>query len=212
MTTEKVTHPARGKTWYGPRQTIDTNNYEAVHLEGHTVEFPNLNPAAKTTRLSNRPVVMRLMRNTSGITLYKGMIVTSAAGYSGKRFDGLARLTACEVAGVIDDCLGSGGVRNGDLCWVHIQGPALVLSYWANAGADVAAGNLLYATTSAASNVTTSAAGRFSAWNTALTATATQATDGTMTGVIVNHFARAQSARLTSATNTQTLVDMCLRI
>lgn len=209
--TEKVIHPARGKTWYGPTQTIDTNNYEATHLEGHTVEFPHTDPSNQTVRLDSRPVIMRLMRNVSGVTLYAGMMVASKSGYEQKRFDGLARTTACEIAGVIDDHLGSGGVRNGDLCWVHVQGPAKVYTaYTASKLGDVSVGSLLYAITVATSNVTTNDAGRFQAW--CGTFTATQTTDGTGAAILLNHFGRALSACTSANTNTLKLVDMRLPI
>ena len=203
---------ARGKTWLGPTQTVPST-YDVVaglHKEGEIAHFPHTNPAAKTTRLSNQSVTMRLMRNVSGVTLYAGMIVRAATGYESTRFDGLANETAMEVAGVIDDHLGSGGVRSGDMCWVHVKGPALVKSQYADASVDVAVGDLLYAATAATSNATTCAAGRFAAYPKALTFTATQTTDGTAGKVLSNHFARARTARLTNATNTNTLVDMCL--
>lgn len=208
---EKVTMPARGKTWYGPTQTIDTNDYDAVHLEGHTVEFPHTDPTDQTVVLDSRPIVMRLMRNVSGVTLYAGMMVASQTAYEKKRFDGLARTTACEIAGVIDDHLGSGGVRNGDLCWVHLQGPAKVYTaYTAGTLLDVSVGSLLYAITVATSNVTTNDAGRFQAWVGTFTATA--ATDGTGAAILLNHFGKALSACTSANTNTLKLVEMRLPI
>ena len=203
---------ARGRTWFGPTQTIPSTYTvtEGLDEEGKTATFPYTSPSAKTARQNAEVVGMRLMRNVSGVTLYAGMVVRAAAGYELTRFDGLANETGIEVAGVIDDHLGAGGVRNGDLCWVHRKGPVMMKSHYADVSADVAIGDLLYALTSATSNATTSNAGRFAAYPKALTFTATQTTDGTAGKVLANHFARARSARLTNATNTDTLADMCL--
>lgn len=211
---DEIARFERGRTYLGPTQTVPSSYgvKEGLLEEGKILHFPHTDPSDPTKRLSGEIVTMQVMRNVSGATLYAGMVVSPQAGYENQRFDGLANSTAMKVAGVIDDHLGAGGVRSGDLCLVHVGGPALAKSFYSNQSADVAAGDLLYAATAATSNATTCDSGRFNAFPLALTFTATQTTDGTAGKVLANHFARAKSARLTNATNTNTLVDMCLKV
>ena len=152
--------PGRGTTWYGATTTIDTSAYgTTVGMEGQRTVFPDTNPADRTARRSQADVRAILVRNVSGITLYKSMLVTYASGYINKRVDGYAEVTAVKIAGVVDDHLGSAGVRNGDLFWLIVGGPVLVYTTKGTGGFTgdaIAADDLIYAITAAASTANTS--------------------------------------------------------
>lgn len=201
-----VKTPARGATWYGPSNTIDTNNYgSTIHLEGQVALFHDMDPSAPTTRLSGMDVKAILVRNVSGITLAPGRLVTWQSGYRYRRVDGYTAVANCEVAGVVDDFIPSAnGVRNGDLFWLIVQGPCrATLSNTAAEAATslVAAGNLLAAVTAAASTVSTTA-GRFTGRASDLACAILDCTNGTNALFLMNHFARAISASTTADSNT----------
>lgn len=196
---------ARGKTWYDG-QSIDSNNYSGIHLEGLRTVFPNTNPSDRKVRRNSRDVVAILVRNVSTVALLPGRLVTWKAGYRGKRVDGFSRLEAQEVAGYVDDHLPSAGVPAGDLFWLIVDGEVLAKTPVAGGefgGIDIAEGAILYALTTTASTGTTG--GRVQAW--AGTFTATQTTDGTAAKIIANRVGRAMSAKTTANTDASILVD-----
>lgn len=199
-----VKTPGRGSTWYGPSNTIDTNNYgSTIHLEGQCVIFHDMDPTATTTRLSGMDVKCLLVRNVSGITLLPGRLVTWQSGYRYRRVDGYSAVSNCEVAGVVDDFLPTAGVRNGDLFWLVVQGPCrATLSNTAAECATslVAEGNFLTAVT-AASTVVSTTAGRFTGRAADLTCAILDCTNGTNALFLMNHFARAISASTTANSN-----------
>ena len=213
---------AQGKTFYGPSQTIpDSDAYTAdsLILEGQEGLFKHVDPTTKAV-LSNRTVKRRLMRNTSGITVYACMGVIEEAGYEGKRFDGYAGAggTGQPVSGVIDQHLGSTGCRNGDLCWVTFEGPTL--AYAANqtggfVGNDMSVGDYLHAMSAAASTANTAGGtsaddgGKFTNWA-GLTSTSNDLTDGDNNRLLLNVFAKAMSAATSGQTNTLRLIDVLI--
>jgi hypothetical protein len=202
----------RGKTFYNGN-TIDSNNLGGVELEGMRHTFKDTDPANLAVKGNRggagREVTAILVRNVSTIALVPGKAVTYAAGYRQRRVDGYARLTACEVAGVVDDHLPAAGVAVNDLFWLIIDGPVLTKTPLAGGdfAIDIAEGEPVYALTAAASTSTT--AGRFQVWNG--TMTAAQGTDGSGTKIILNHFARAMSAKTTGNTDTDILIDVKIR-
>lgn len=195
----------RGKSYY-QGQTIDANNLPGVHLEGQDCVFLNTDPSTTINRRNQGDVRAIIVRNTSGITLSAKRVVKWASGYRGRRVDGYANVDHEEVAGVVDDHVGSGGVQANDLFWLIVEGECLIQTPMTGAGfnGDVAVGDILTALTAAASTGTT--AGRFQRWNG--TFTATQTTDGTLGNILANRFARAMSAKTTGNTNSDILVDL----
>lgn len=226
MAGRESTSVGRGKTWYGNRQTIPDGSTivyaaDSIMAEGREGTFKHTDPTDPSKVLSNRTVTARLMRNTSGITVYGGMLVVDQAGFEGRRFNGYAGAgaVAAPVAGVIDDHLGTAGCRDNDLCWVIVEGPCL--AYTANAtggftGDTHSVGDFLHAMSAAASTANTTGGttaddgGKFANWA-GLTATSTQTTDGTLTKKILNVFAKAMSAATSGNTNTKKLIDVLRR-
>ena len=111
----------RGQTFYGPDVTIDTAAYKDVQIEGTKVVFDDTDPDDKTKLRSGEKIEGRIMRNTSGSTLYAKYAVSPVEGSERERI-GNTYTTACPLAGIIDDQLGSDGVRNGDMCIVITKG------------------------------------------------------------------------------------------
>ena len=190
--------PNRGK-YYNVTSTTAT---QSASLEGLQKYFPdNVAGAAQPdTKRSGRRVLMRLVRNSSGINLLPKKAVVWETGYRGKRVDGYAASTAAEVAGIVDDQAPAAGIPDNALFWIHRQGPALLLNDLASGATTVIAeGGMVVALTAAASTGTT--AGRIVAQ------TLTGAT-AVLAGQIQNRIGKAMTARTTANTNADVLVDM----
>lgn len=224
---DSVHNISRGKTFYGESQTIDVSssyaNVGGKHLEGQIKRFRNLKGPNDTTdpkeigmaRNQNADdyVTCMLVRNKSGATLHPGHAVTWKSTERFRSVDGYARTTAAEIAGIVDDHYKvSPGVRDGDLFWMVIRGQMLAKTAHTDSefNGTIAAGDILYAITSAAANATTTnvtnTAGRFQRWNG--TASSTSTTDGTLSAIHFNAYARAVSASTTSNTNAFLLIDV----
>jgi hypothetical protein len=211
MSDAPYVHAARGQTAYNG-MTIDTNDLADVRQEGFVRVFPNLSPPSSGAQVAGRRgggvVRCRWMRNVSGATLLPKRLVTHAAGYYNKRFDGYSRTTAQHVAGVIDEFLPATGVVTNDCCWVVQQGQTLLTTSNSNQAVDFTYGARLYAATAATSASTggLTTGGKFNVW--AGTFSAAETTDGTAGNIIMNGFARCASTAATSSTNSELLVDM----
>lgn len=198
--------PKRGQTLYRGVTAPTSFTVETTRLEGTLQPFKDIDPTsvavgAKTYR-TNRDVICRLMRNVSGITVYGKRLVTHASGYWDKRFDGYARVdNAANVAGVVDDHLPSTtGCPTNDMCWVVVNGPALVLTpLGADATNVFSEGTLLLALTAATSQATTS--GRVQPFYDTSSVTVAQAQLKGVLGV-------ALSAKTTANTNVDILCDI----
>jgi hypothetical protein len=141
----------------------------------------------------------------SGIALLPKRIVVWQTGQRFKRVAGYCATTAEECAGVVDEWLPAAGVRNGDLFWLVCRGPSLCLtSLAADAENIVTEFRPLYALTAATTQATT--AGRFQRWNG--TFSAAETTNGSAGNIIFNNIGRAMTARTTSNTNVDVLVDV----
>ena len=192
-----------GTTLYGTTSTIDTSDYgSSVITEGTKAVFDWTDPSDKTKK-DNRKIHCIAVRNTSGITLMRRMCViwSSTAGERGKRVTGYSNVEAEEIAGVVDDRLGTAGVRNGDMFWLMVKGPVLATTCLAASAATGAfsVGVLLFAQTAASSianttgSTTEDEAGNFmpDASTDNATVTQTQTTDGTLYRRTRNAFGRA---------------------
>lgn len=204
----------RGRTFYDGR-TIDTNNYDGTHLEGLVASFPDTDPSNRTLRRSAGQTICVLVRNTSGVTLPPKRAVAWASGYRGKRVDSITRTTAQEVAGIVDEHVGTGGVPNGDLFWLCVKGPSLVKAPLTGAehavAAGIAIGDMLVALTQATSSSTNAitGGGRFTTQNG--TFSAAQTTDGTAILMLANKVGRAMSA-ITSGQTTDSTINVLAMI
>jgi hypothetical protein len=213
MSDAAYVHAARGQTQYNGT-TINTSDLAGVLQEGFVRVFPNLNPPTSggqvATRRGGGVVRCRWMRNTSGATLLGKRLVTHAAGYYNKRFDGYARTTAQRVAGVTDEFLSAGGVVTNDCCWVVQQGQTLVTTYNTDNATDFVYGAMCYAGTAATSGSTggLTTGGKMIVHNIAGTFTSTATTDGTMGLILGNRFGHCASTAATSSTNTDLLVEV----
>ncbi len=200
-------------TFYGPSQTIDTDDYAGITLEGSERPCKDYDPSDLTKLRSGRTREARLMRNVSGVTVYAGMAVSGLSGSETKRFDGFTAATAAACAGVIVDCLDSSGCRSGDMCWVITSGPNLC--YTAKTEGDAySAGDFIYAKTAASSTANTVSGttaddgGKIAGRDQSLTCTDTESTDGTLASIVANCIGRALSASTAAETDTQKLVDI----
>lgn len=199
----------RGSTYHGLAGTIPSSPVQSVGLEGRPHVAPDMNPSDKTVRRSQNDVHTLIVRNSTGGTIYAGRLMLWASGYRGKRVAGYVNTLGAEIAGVVDDHIGSSGVRDGDLFHLVVKGPCLALnSNVANDEATYSAADYLIAAT--ADGTTAATGGRFTDWNEHLPFTATQATDGTAALRNKRIIGVAISASTTGNTGVQRLVDLNL--
>jgi hypothetical protein len=189
---------SRGETFYNGG-TIDTNDLGGENLEGKEYVFEDVNPTTGVAR-SSRPVRVRVVRNTAAIALLPKRVARFEAGANeyGSRIDGYATTTAAEGY-PIDEYLPSAGVPVNDLCYIVVEGPAVVLTSLSDLSADVAVGAWMVAITGATSGATTS--GRLR--NIDLTG-ATQP----LADMVLNRIGRALSAATTQNTNSNLLLHI----
>lgn len=150
-------------------------------------------------------VMLKCVRNDSGIALEAKRLVTFQSGYYGKRIDGYARLPATESY-PIDEEMGSATVPDNDLCYIVVKGPCLVkTSLGGNAENVLTALDYVMSITAATSQCTT--AGRLIAATYAITGN----TAVTQLKEIMGALGRCITARTTDNTNTDTLVHIGLK-
>ncbi len=194
----------RGTTFYGSVNAVPSTYVQSTGLEGRQHVSPDMDPSNAQVRRSQNDVRSIIVRNVSPFTIYAGQTVLWATGYRGKRVAGKCFADYEEVAGVVDDQLGSSGCREGDLFNLIVQGPCSVLLSRTAAEAVIGAGDLVYAVSAATSGATT--AGRFTDW--IGTFTLTETTDGTAASIVMNRLGRAISAATTADTGALRLVDL----
>lgn len=192
----------RGKTFYDGA-TIDSNNLGGAHLEGTIWEFEDvdLSPTTGAKKIrTGRTVTCMIVRNASAGAILPKRLVTlqqSAGNYHG-RVDGYATTTAQQDSYPVDEFLPSAGCPANDLCYIVIEGPAVVLTDLAGGANNVInIGDAVVALTAATSGATTS--GRVKP----------QDTTGATTPLakeIMNRIGRALSAKTTANTNADLLV------
>ena len=196
----------RGQTHY-KGQTIDTADYGgSVALEGLEGIFDD-----RGLRTSTEPQTVRsglktkgiICRNVSGIALLPSRAVSFSAGFQNRRTAGYTTTDWAAVAGVVDDQLPAAGVPNGDLFWLLVEGPALMLTDLAGGALNVInEGDHIVALTAATSQATT--AGRVQSY----VATSNATNIATM---VLNRVGTAMSAKTTANSNATVLVNLRLR-
>jgi hypothetical protein len=190
----------------------------ADHLEGREYEVldRDLSTSPGTIR-SHRKVRLRVVRNASGVALPPKRLVVLARDAAGNISGATATAGiegTTEVVGIqrfpniksypVDEWLPAAGVPANDLFYIVIRGPAMVLTRNTDYSADIAVGDIIpgaaTASTSAATNGLSTggkADAPLSFANTDLTASH-----------MLNVLGRALSTRLTTATNSNLLVEV----
>jgi len=159
---------------------------------------------------TNRIVVLRAVRNEadfggSGSAVEPKRLARLSA--DGKAIIGYTRLPS-EKGYPIDQLLPTAGCAYKDVCYVVVEGPALVLTSLSNYSTDVAARESLNSMTAATSGATT--AGRLR--QRLLEAATADATAGQRAVTEGNGvWGQAVSTALTNATNSDVLVDVQAR-
>jgi hypothetical protein len=196
----------RGQTYNGPNKTLSSSYGQSVGIEGNIRQFTDYTKptsAGVVTKRSDRLQTAMVVRNTSGVNLLPKRLVKWATGYRGRRVDGYCNVDNEEVAGVVDELLPSTGVRNYDLFWLQVGGPAMCTTAMeADAHNVISEGSALLAQTAAASTAATTS-GRVQPL--VASTHATQAV-AQMLGI----FGKAMSAKTTANTNVDILVDLTL--
>jgi hypothetical protein len=191
----------RGRSHY-QGQTISSADLPSVHLEGQKHCFRNVDPTNKQGARDDDVVHARIVRNSSAVALTAGFAVTWQALFRNRRVDGYARTTTAEIAGIVDDWIGSGGVQVNDLFYCIYDGQTLVKTPMAGSefGGDWSEGDFVGALTAATSGATT--AGRMARFNAAVTTH--------LASAILNKVGRVMSAKTTANTNANCLIDVKL--
>lgn len=191
-----------GKTFFGPSRAIPSDFGHSIKREGDIRVFKVKDINDQTNLINGADLVCIAVRNTSGAALLPGRLVTWQSLFRKRRVDGYARLTATEVAGVVDPYLPSVGVRANDLFWLAVKGPCYLLTDLAGGANNLLpADTSLVALTAATSGATT--AGRVAPQD------LTGAT-AVLGAQLQNRIGVAMSARTTANTNAQILVDLTL--
>jgi len=186
--------PGRGQTLLsGAGRTLSSTG-QASKLEGIAKWFSDRDSTVTGLNVlrSQKRVLMMLVRNASGIALASKAVVTWASGYRNKRVAGYCTLDHQEIAGVVDEFIGSSGVPSNDLFWLAVKGPSLVRkSNAADATCVFTAGDILTSLTAATSQAAT--AGRIQPFTTTTNVT-------NAVSIILNRIGRALSASTTAQT------------
>jgi len=203
MSVDNVTPlPRRGHTLLsGANRTLSDEGLK--NPEGTEKLFadyaPQTTPGAINKR-SNRMVRCILVRNVSDIALLPKRIVKWKSGYEGRQVDGYCTEDHERCAGVVDEHLPAAGVPDNDCFWLVVQGPTLVLTDLAGGAQNVwAAGQIITALTAVTSQSTTAGRARPFAVTTNTT---------NVQSIAFNRLGRAMSAKTTTQTNADLLVDL----
>lgn len=214
---DNITAMGRGETWFegATPSAADIADDSFLDYCGETKVFEDYNwndRGIKSCRLGKRQVVCRLVRNTSGITLYGKRLVRLDMTNPNK-VSGYAENTGLECYPT-DEFLPATGVPNGDLFWIVIKGPAVVLT--GMNGADFGttsftAGQVLGGLTTSGTSTatgTTASAGRLSGFivTAATMTTTTQQLD--LLNFATNWVGKAISAMTSGQTNADCLIDV----
>lgn len=138
---------ARGQTYFNGQTPSLT---DGLNLEGKEFIIED------KWYSSGRPIKLKIVRNTSGVTLYPKFVVvfSTVANEFGRRVDGYVQGIAADYAGVVDELVTS--VPANDLFYIVTEGPTIVKRSASNFAADIAVGARFIATTANATTGTTS--------------------------------------------------------
>jgi hypothetical protein len=200
----------RGDTWYGPDRTIDSSSLEGATILGQEKAFEDIDytqSGVKGAR-TNQLVHVRAVRNNSGATLYGKEFVQLDA--KGENITGRV-VNDSQHGYPIDEYIPAAGVRNGDICYVVVEGPATMRTAYTGAefNGDIAVGARLHSVTTTAGSTQagkTSEGGRVANFTTVAATTTTQF--NALIAYTANWVAVALSAKTTGNTNADILVDV----
>jgi hypothetical protein len=175
-----------------------TSSTDGAGLLGQEFIVEDKDPSDPTKKRSNRLVHLKVVRNSSGITLLPKRLARYKAATVNTEVDGYPAAVATWFAGVIDEFLPSAGVATNEVFYIVTKGPSNCLT---DIGApdDIVADDVLVSIAGATSQSTT--AGRVDLQ--VLTgATAVLAVQ------VQNRVGRAMSAVTSGNTNSSILVDV----
>ncbi len=204
----------RGHGWHGTGTTVASGNYGGVERESTRRAFKS---AAATTynlraRRTGGDVVCMAVRNVASCVLRPKSLVSWKAGSEFRRVDGYAFETAQAVAGVVDEFWPSGGVPVGELFWLQIQGPTLMITPEVSTDGvtndDISAlDHLVAASAGSSAGATVNAQGRVAKQSTSLAHSAS-VTIPLVFKQLQNRIGRALSAKTTAQTAADILVNL----
>ena len=210
-----------GRPTWVPTRTIDTNDYgTSTQLEGSLRTFKDMDYSTDPVTIrSQRDVICMCVRNVSGITLMSKRLVQFSTGFEGRRVDGYSfvppsadssgNFTGQPAAGVTDEFLPAGGVRNGDLFWIVVDGPTMCTSSATTAEIVANTMGALVNIATAATSQSTALGGRVQFVGITV-ADVAAATGGIMIDKIVNSVGRAKSVLAAASTDEDWLINIDL--
>lgn len=183
---------ARGSTFFAGGTA---NATDGANLEGK--EY-----IAQDENVLNSHIVLKIVRNVSGIALESKRLVLYKAGKEGLQVDGYARLPA-DWCFPVDDKYGGMTIGNNDLFFIVVSGLCLVKTSLAgNAENVLTVGDYVMSVTAATSQATT--AGRLGNGTFAITGN----TGPGLAKDLNNQIGKNLTTRTTNNTNTDTLVNV----
>lgn len=191
----------RGQTAFGPVAT--TSATDLADWPGSEKWSTDENPSTGVRR-SNRAVLIRLVRNSAGVSLKGKRLAVFKAGTLGCEVDGYTRLTGAGNYIALDEYLPSAGVRANDICWGVVRGPAMLTTNDVGDATNVfSQGSNVIAATAASSQDDTAGKVAVQSFN-----ASTQVDQSTNLNQAVNAVGRAMTAKTTGNTNADLLVDI----
>lgn len=222
MATEMEVLPfPRGSTAFGDTGSTVAST-DGAHLEGREFEVPDYLWTGSTagTKRSERMVRLRIVRNSTGVDLTgpgKRLVVlardaggnisgaSATAGIGGTtQVVGYQRLPNIKSFPVDEFIPSAYVVKSNDLFYIVLRGPATILTRNTDYSADIAVGDII---PGAATAATSAATGGLSTAGKADAPLSFNNTDLTASHAL-NIVGRALSARLTTATNSDLLLDV----
>lgn len=201
----------RGETAYGPDNTIDSNNLKYANWLGQEKVFEDIDFSASgavKTHRSGEKVCCRAVRNTSGVALLpKELVQLDTAGQNA-----IGRgVNDSQHCYPVDEFLPSAGVRDDDVFYVVVEGPAMCRAPHTGGGfnGDIVAGDMLHSVTTTAGSTqtgTTTEGGRVAKFSTVAATTVAQFNG--LLAFVKNWVGTALTARTTGNTGTDILVDV----
>ena len=203
----------RGRSWHMTGTTVSSSDYGGVEREGTRRSFKDQDTATYNLRArrTGGDVVCIAVRNVAACVLRPKRLVTWKSGSEFRRVDGYACETAEMAAGVVDEFYAAGGVQVGDLFWLQVRGPTLMLTPEVSNAAwngDISALNQIVCASAGTSAATTAAdaQGRVAKQN--ITCASTTSNFTGLFNQIQNRVGRAMSARTTAETSEDILVNL----
>lgn len=186
----------RGQTFLNGDTAPSDDPTPGKNLEGMIVEFTDANTRGGV------PVVARIVRNNSGLTLVPPALVKYDTAWLNRRINGYNSVEAGPCVALDDQLSRTTGVPNNDLCYVILRGPVLVRT--PAAGIAASQGDRLVGITAAAS--TSPDAGAADLQSVSLVAATSLTLSTALANSIQNSIGKAMSAMTSGQTNADFLI------